>query len=85
MSAAVHAGLCESTPRMADGRGFDPVFRTLLGPQGMLHANFFVRSGYGGDLSTGAVDQEGAGSAGADVDSEPKHGSSQSSTRRRWD
>ena len=72
MSRPVDAGFGEYS---ADGLGggFDPILRALLGPEGMLHANLFMRSGDGCDLLAGVIDEEGAGSAGARVNAKPVH------------
>jgi hypothetical protein len=53
-------------------RGSPPVFWILLGPTDVLGADWSVVGGVGGEDLAGAVDKDGAGAAGADVDSK-KH------------
>ena len=79
MFLAAHTGLRKHAA-YRDGCGVGPVFGALLGPQRMFHPHLFVRGGNGRDLATCRIDQESAGSAGADIDSKPEHGSHQSST-----
>ena len=55
------------TPRMARPAASSQSLRALFGPEGMLHANFFVRSGDGCDLLTSVIDEEGAGATRAGV------------------
>jgi hypothetical protein len=68
--AAGCAGFGEYPANGKDGSG-EPIFRALLGPERMLHANFFVGSGDGSDLFAGVIDQECAGAAGACVYAKP--------------
>ncbi len=55
------------------GCSFEPIFRALLGPERMLHANLFVRSRNGCDLFPCVVNKESAGAACACVYAKPVH------------
>ncbi len=69
------AGVESGLEGAADGDlgGAPPVFGVLLGPADVLGVDGGVVGGVRGEDASRAVDEEGAGSAGADVDSE-KHG-----------
>ena len=54
-------------------RGAPPVFGILLGPADVFGVDGRVVGGVGGEDVACAVDEDGAGAAGADVDAE-KHG-----------
>ena len=71
-SLPLDAGLGQHAADGFDGR-VDPVLRALLGPERMLHAHVFVRSGDGRDLPALRVHDQRARSARPDIDPHPVH------------